>query len=461
MSQTDPNSKKSRRDHTNEPPKRINLRADAAWVLYQILECGQSATPLLSKVWARHEKPSDRAWLQETIYGCLRTLPQLQIWLRSLLDKPIQKKQKISEHLIMVGFYQLAFLRTADHAAVSETVKANKILRNDPLNGLVNAVLRRFQREQYDLKRSDEPHVKLGLSKWLYKRLLIAYPEALNSIAKGMHERAPIWLRINPLKTNIEDFCKSLSDAGYQYHQQNERCLKLTNPGDITQIPGFDTGKFAIQDFAAQQASNLLNVQAGDKVLDCCCAPGGKTSALLESESELAEMYAVDSDKERLNLVRENLQRLGHEQKFAQKLSLVCADASMLDAHEVFQSKASYFDKILLDAPCSATGVIRRHPDIMWLRKPSDIEALTTLQSAILEQCWHLLKPGGTMLYATCSILPEENSTQISAFLARHSDARTIPIQDNDGQFAESWQILPGENGMDGFFYARIEKVER
>lgn len=436
-----------------------NLRVDAAWVLYQILENGVSASELMPKVWERQAKPSDRAWLQEVVYGALRNLPKLQLWLRELLNKPLKKQQKIVEHLIMIGLYQLAFTRTADHAAISETVEACKKMNEVGLSGLVNAVLRRFQRDEMQHQIIEQAHVNAGLPKWLFRALHEHYPEQAADIADNLHQRAALWLRVNTQKISGGDYAEELKQAGYTFERKGENAFMLEKAGEITLLPGYEDGYFAIQDLAAQQAALLLKVEVGDTVLDCCAAPGGKTAGLLESQPLLHRLYAIDSVPKRVARIHENLERLGHNTVFADKIEILTRDARQLNSTDTSAKDAlPLFDKILLDAPCSATGVIRRHPDIMWLRKMADIDALVALQSEILEQVWQQLKPGGILLYATCSILPQENHQQIDKFLALHSDASVAPIQTLDGESVKHWQILPGQSNMDGFFFTRLLK---
>jgi 16S rRNA (cytosine967-C5)-methyltransferase len=434
----------------------INKRSDASWVLYQILENGRSASEVMPKVWSRHEKPQDRAWLQEMVYGCLRNLPELQVWLRQLLNKPLKKQQKIIEHLLMLGLYQLAYSRTAEHAAVSETVDACKEMKEIGLSGLVNAVLRRFQREDIQSQVHEQAHISLGLPKWLYKSLLKHYGENYDiaELAKQMHTRAPLWLRVNTQKTNIDEYAAQLNADSYQFETFGNNTIRLENAGEILRLPGFEDGHFAVQDYAAQQAALLLDAQKGDIVLDCCAAPGGKSAGILEYQAELAHLYILDSDAKRMDRVHENFERLGHNLTFAEKTTFVVQDASLLNKN----NNLPEFDRILLDAPCSATGVIRRHPDIMWLRKAADIDVLVELQKDILESAWQKLKSGGTLLYATCSILPQENQLQIESFIATHNDATLEPIKTKQDKMQETWQILPGQDGMDGFFYARLKK---
>jgi 16S rRNA (cytosine967-C5)-methyltransferase len=461
---------------------RMNPRADAAWVLYQILEHGKSSREVMPKVFARYERDTQngdsstksggnsKAWLQEMVFGCLRELPKLQFWLRQLLDKPLKGDHKVIEHLIMLGFYQLTFSRTSEHAAVSETVEACAVLGHHRLKGLVNANLRTFQRNEIADQAIDQAHVNLGLPKWLYKQLLQQYPNDVEQIAANMSERPPLWLRVNALKANREDYVAQLTQAGIEFTEAEtqtaplksigvraSQALQLTKRGDITQLPGFEAGEFAVQDLAAQLAAELLDVQSGDAVLDCCAAPGGKTAHILESQSELAKLDAIDSDGERLERIDENMLRLGHKDRFGERLNLYVVDASDTDILDRVLGSGSY-DRILLDAPCSATGVIRRHPDIRWLRKAADIENTVALQERILDAIWMKLKPGGTLVYATCSILQQENAQQIARFLSVTPDAELQPLHSKDTTEQPGLQILPGQAYMDGFYYAKLCK---
>ena len=433
----------------NQHKKSYQLRAEASRVLFDILENGMSAREALPAR-QRHFEEKDKAWLQEMVYGVLRQLPLLQHWLRGSLDRPLKKNAKVVEHLIMLGLYQLAFTRVSTHAAVSETVSACKHLNNINLKGLVNAILRGFIRDEKEQQLPDDPIVVSGLPKWLYKRLAKAYPEQLDDIVTQTNNKPPIWLRVNQTKCSTQDYHEHLDRKGIDHNVSDlhSHAIVLDKPVDVTKLPGYQDGWFAVQDGAAQFAASFLGAQPGDRVLDCCAAPGGKTCHILEQTPQVRQCIALDSDKKRLQRVDENLERLGLN------ASVVCADATSPDKWW----DGDLFDRILLDAPCSATGVIRKHPDIRWLRKSADIDALVSLQAKILDACWRMLKPGGTLLYATCSILPEENHKQISAFLAIHQDATL----DNSGICTDTTQvgrqILPGESQMDGFYYARLLK---
>jgi 16S rRNA (cytosine967-C5)-methyltransferase len=428
---------------------KTNLRADGAWVLYQILEHGHSSRECLALVQARHSH-QDSNWLQEMTMGSLRKLPQLQIWLRSLLNKPLKGNKKILEHLLMLGIYQLAYSRVSPHAAVAETVNAAALLGGQNLKGLINAVMRNFQRQELDQQQSDDPIIQSGLPKWLYKALANAYPDDIADIIVNTNSIAPVWLRVNPQQTSMEEYCAALTaqDIKFSVSPNHSHGIILEQRTDITSLPGYKEGWFSVQDGAAQLAAGYLSTQANERILDCCAAPGGKTAAIMETNPQLEECVALDSDPKRLRRMQENMDRLQLQPK------VICADASDTEAWWDGQ----LFDRILLDAPCSATGVIRRHPDIRWLRKASDIEQLTQIQALLLRKLWHTLKPGGTLLYATCSVLPAENKMQIEHFLKQTPDAQHAPLNEDDTLTSPGRQILPNEQQMDGFYYARLIK---
>jgi len=430
-------------------PKQKNLRADCAWVIYQILEQGKSSRECLERVQRRHNA-RDNAWLQEMSLGVMRRLPILQHWLRTLLDRPLKGNKKVVEHLILLGLYQLNFSRVSKHAAVGETVAAASYLNAAGLKGLVNAVLRNFQREELASKPVDDAIINSGLPKWLFKAIEHAYGSDAENIRCETNAMAPIWLRVNTLQTSLAAFTEALSNAGVEYtlSEHHSDAVILTHREDITALPGFEKGHFAVQDGAAQLAAHYLSPQANERILDCCAAPGGKTGHIVERASSTEYVLALDADAGRLKRVEENMTRLKH------KVDIKQGDAT--DPSSWWDGKL--FDRILLDAPCSATGVIRRHPDIRWLRKANDIDNLAQLQRRILDTLWNLLKPGGTLLYATCSILPKENVTQIAQFLADTPDAKLSPITKTETVEKPGRQIRPGEQQMDGFYYARLVK---
>ncbi|MBF9001079.1 16S rRNA (cytosine(967)-C(5))-methyltransferase RsmB [Vibrio nitrifigilis] len=424
----------------------MNVRAAAAQVLFQVVDQGYSLSAALPAA-QQKIKPRDHALLQEICFGALRFLPRLESIANALMDKPLKGKQRVFHHLILVGIYQLSSMRIPAHAAVGETVEATKTLRGPRLRGLINAVLRNYQRQQEELDAKAISHDagKYGHPSWLLKLIKSSYPEQWESIVEANNLKAPMWLRVNHSHHTAQEYQAILADEGIAstLHSLAEDALKLEHPCDVTQLPGFAQGWVSVQDAAAQLSYHYLTPKNGERILDCCAAPGGKTAHMLE-HIKAKEVVAIDNDATRLKRVYENLERLNLE------ATVICGDARK--PQEWWQGEQ--FDRILLDAPCSATGVIRRHPDIKWLRRAEDIEVLATLQSEILDAMWQQLKPGGTLVYATCSITPQENTLQVKAFLERTSDATLIGSnQEHPGR-----QILPGEEDMDGFYYAVLTK---
>lgn len=425
-----------------------NVRALAAETLYQVVDQGLSLNQVLPAAAAK-VAVKEKALLQQLCYGVLRQLPSLEHYCRTLLTKPLKGKQRVFQFLVYVGIYQLQHMRTPAHAAVAETVNALQALQAPGLKGLVNAVLRNFQRQQAELEAAAN-QVEVCLYNhpgWFIKAVQEAYPEKWQTILAANQQQAPMWLRINQNQYSTDQYLALLTEANIVARKVDGFCdaVLLEKPCDVFSLPGFAEGACSVQDGAAQIAARLIAPQAGERILDACAAPGGKTCHILELADNLA-VTALDCDETRLARVQENLSRIGLQAQ------LLCADAANPDA---WWDKET-FDKILLDVPCSATGVIRRHPDIKWLRRAADIEQLALLQSSILDKIWPLLKAGGTLVYATCSVLPQENKDQVKAFLARTDDAIHQPLHDLDTLEQPGWQFLP--ELTDGFYYAKITK---
>ena len=433
----------------------MNVRALAAQVLNLVVEQGQSLSQALPAL-QKDLTPKDKALLQVLCYGVLRTLPRLDFFCRSLMQKPLKGKQRVFHFLILVGIYQLLYTRIPSHAAVGETVNGAKALNKQALKGMVNGVLRNFLREQEALiEKADQQDTLLYCHpSWLVKRLQSAYgKEKAASIMLENNQQAPMWLRVNALHHDVQSYQALLTEKDLGSHvaldSENKNALCLDKATDVYQLPGFEDGWVSVQDGAAQLAAHYLDAQPGDLVLDACAAPGGKTVHSLERQPKIAQMVAVDADDKRLVRVQENLERLNLT------ATVIHGDASTPDVWW----KGEKFDRILCDAPCSATGVIRRHPDIRWLRRDSDIKELVALQKSILNALWDKLKAGGILLYATCSILPDENDLQIKAFLEAHADARLVPLSKQYASTSLGRQLLPNDDAMDGFYYAKLQKA--
>ena len=427
-----------------------NIRGEAAKCLLAVLDKGQSLSDVLPKSQAVIA-PKDAALLQEMCFGAIRYFPKYDAITNQLLSKKLKGKQRVFHHLIIVGLYQLDKMRTPEHAAVAETVQAAVILKAPGLKGLINACLRNFMRNKAQLEaKVTNPVVEFSHPSWFIKRVQSTYPDAWQSILNQNLERAPMWLRVHTRNVELEKFVDALQEANIEFTQplENQTSILLNAPKPVESIPGFSEGWFTVQDAAAQQAAILLQPQDNELILDACAAPGGKTCHLLDLTR--SNVVAADIDQTRLDRVSENLTRL------RESATLICGDLADAKTLKDYMS----FDRILLDAPCSATGVIRRHPDIKWLRRDEDIAQLSELQRSILDTLWSKLKPGGTLLYATCSILPEENKDQMRAFIHTTEDAELVAILDSETCDNPGWQILPGEHSMDGFYYCRLHKKQ-
>jgi len=427
----------------------VNTRLVAARVLSRVLQDGQSLTAALDNAFSSIESGKDRAFIQALCYGVCRQFHRLDFILSQLLDKPL--KDADVKSLALVGLYQLKFMRVKPHAAVSETVLA---ARKKPwAKSLLNAVLRTYLREQEGLEHKADKFQVAALSHpdWLIRQIKQDWPEQALTILQQNNQQPPMALRVNLAKISCESYLQLLTEQEITAETVSfcPSAIRLDKPVPVDLLPGFAEGLVSVQDTAAQLAAGLLDVQPGHRVLDVCAAPGGKAAHILESQPQLKELVAVDIDESRMQRVSENLQRLNLQAK------LVVGDAS--NPSDWWDGKP--FDRILLDAPCSALGVIRRHPDIKLLRRAEDIGQLQALQKTILHAVWPLLAPGGLMVYATCSILKQENEHQVQAFLAEHSDAVELPIDADWGAAGIcGCQIFTGESAMDGFYYARLSK---
>lgn len=376
--------------------------------------------------------------------------------LQALADRLLEKRPKSIDVWValLMGLYQLIYLQKPAYATVQETVALLAQAKTSWAKGLVNAVLRTFCREKEALlaEMATKDAFLWGHPQWFIKRLRNDWPEQWQQILVANDQHPPMSLRINQRHTSRDAYLQTLQQAGIEAkaHLASPQGIRLSTACDVSQLPGFRQGDVSVQDEAAQLAVSLLALQPGLKVLDACCAPGGKTCHILESESNLADFIALDVDARRLQRVAENVTRLGLQARLVEGDGL----------HPENWWDGQCFDRILLDAPCSATGVIRRHPDIKILRSAEDIRRICEIQKDLLNALWPLLKTGGLLVYATCSILKEENEQQIAAFLANHIDGRFIAEEKPWGQpTGHGWQLLPGENDRDGFFYSVLHKV--
>ena len=431
----------------------MNPRLAAAKALTAVLNGKaslNSSLPLqLDKVEAR-----DRGLTQDLAFGTARWQPRLSALANKLLQKPFKAADADVEALLLVGLYQLLYTRIPAHAAIGETVGCADKLKKPWAKALLNAVLRNAQRESEALlvELEHDPVVRTAHPRWLQKSLKAFWPEQWEAICAANNAHPPMILRVNRRHKTRDAYLQLLVESGIEARPCvfSQDGIVLAEPCDVRNLPGFAEGWISVQDEAAQLAADLLDLEPGQRVLDACCAPGGKTCHILEVEPKLAGVVAVDLEAKRLVRVRENLERLGLSAE------LIAADGR--DTATWWDGKP--FQRILLDAPCSATGVIRRHPDIKLTRQPDDIGALATLQGELLDAMWPTLEVGGILLYATCSTLPTENTEVIEAFLARTPGARELDIA---GQFGikqpHGRQLLAQEGGHDGFYYAKLIKI--
>ncbi len=431
----------------------MNPRLAAAKALAAVLNGKASLNSSLPTQMDKVED-RDRGFTQDLAFGTARWQPRLSALAAKLLQKPFKAADADVEALLLVGLYQLLYTRVPAHAAIGETVGCAEKLKKPWAKALLNAVLRRAQRESEALlaELEHDPVVRTAHPRWLQKSLKAFWPEQWEAICAANNAHPPMILRVNRRHHRRDAYLQLLSAAGIAATPCvfSVDGIVLDAASDVRSLPGFAEGWVSVQDEAAQLAADLLDLAPGQRVLDACCAPGGKTCHILEVEKDLAGVIAVDLEAKRLVRVRENLARLGLS------ADLIAADGR--DTATWWDGKP--FQRILLDAPCSATGVIRRHPDIKLTRQADDIVALAALQGELLDALWPTLEVGGILLYATCSTLPTENTEVIAAFLARTSGARELDLATAAGiKQPHGRQLLAQEGGHDGFYYAKLIKI--
>ncbi|MDP1573520.1 MAG: 16S rRNA (cytosine(967)-C(5))-methyltransferase RsmB [Coxiellaceae bacterium] len=412
----------------------MNTRALASQIIFKVCFEGRSLSDAFDQ-----EKilDTDRAFVKEMCFGTIRFWITLQAILKTLLEKPLKNEDKNIECLLCVGLYQILHMHVPEYALVDESVTATRILQKAWASGLVNKILRMA----IDLKNKDALKAK-GITAefshplWIIEKIQKAYPDRWQSILKANNEKAPLFLRVNQRKISRDDFVKQLN-VDYEILEDLPHCVVIKNPTPVEKIPGFFEGYFSVQDASGQHVIDYLDLKPGQFVLDACAAPGSKTTHILETLSKIKKCVAVDLYANRLSKIQDNVARL---QLNHNVMKYVAEDVCDIDAWW----DGELFDRILVDAPCSASGVIRRHPDIKILRKKMDIPNLAATQLNMLNALWPLLKKDGKLVYTTCSVFPEENSEVIARFLEEHSEARLVVEK----------QIVP-EVG-DGFYYAVI-----
>lgn len=427
--------------------KKHSARADAARVISDVVNHHRSLNGLLANTLLTLAE-NERSLCQQLCYGVIRWQPQLQAIADLLIKKPLKKKDGDINALLLCGLYQLQAMRIPEHAALSETVNAAKTLGKQWASGLINASLRRYQREKTQLETQAlrSRSAKYAHPDWLIERFQQDWPEQWMSILDANNQQPPMILRVNQQHNSRDHYLEKLTQAeiGASALPEIAHGILLDTACDVYSLPEFSQGHVSVQDGAAQRVIDLLDIQANQRILDACAAPGGKTCHILETQPN-NDVVAIDIDPERLLQIKQNTDRLGLN---AERIAADAADtASWWDGKK--------FDRILIDAPCSGTGVIRRHPDIKLLRRPDDIASLVSKQQQLLESLWPLLNTNGLLVYTTCSILQQENEQQIMNFLENHPEAQEQLADIAPASRRKAgYQRLPGEDQLDGFYYA-------
>lgn len=427
----------------------LSARAVAAQAVGQLIGAGATLDATLPGLVAGLHDPRDRGLARELSSGTARWYFELVVIMNDLVKRP--PKDKLVRAVLLCGLYQLRHMRIPAHAAISESVKTVRQLGRDRSSGLVNAVLRRYQREADRFEKLIESNAgsRYAYPQWMIDAFQRDWGDNCDSLLAHGNERAPMWLRVNARQTDVATWSALAAQTETMTPSPHAQCaVRPESAVAVEALPGFSDGAVSVQDAGAQLAAPLMDLSDGMRVLDACAAPGGKSCHMLETAN--IELTAVDNDATRLERVEDNLRRLN--------LAANVVKADVADKASWWDGKP--FDRILLDVPCSATGVIRRHPDIKLLRRAGDIATLAARQLAMLQAVWPMLAPGGRLLYVTCSVLRAENTQVVEAFLASETSARSRTlnvkwgIKDGPGR-----QILTGEAGMDGFYYSCLESV--
>jgi 16S rRNA (cytosine967-C5)-methyltransferase len=427
-----------------------NPRWIAVQAILQVLDQGRSLDEIFNSNWYQSlalEK-RDLALSRELVFGFCRWYFALSALLASRLQKPLRARDRDIEVILILGLYQLLVMSTEPHAAVNETVKLALAQKKSWARGLVNALLRGVIRDKIVLDSSSPAQ---AYPDWIMSRIRRDWGEQAERVLIQGNNRPPMTLRVDTRQASIDNVITTLRSAGIEAsrHGVVATAIELSSPCEVSQLPGFEQGILSVQDAAAQIAASVLACQSGARVLDACAAPGGKTAHLLQ-QYENIKLDALDSSEVRLERLQQNLQRIDKSAR------ILIGDAASPEAW----FDGENYDCILADVPCSASGVMRRHPDIKLLRRESDIMPLLAQQRKILDALWRLLKPGGKMLYSTCSVFKDENEVQIAKFLERHPDCAEVTI--NNAEWGEprphGRQILTGSDNMDGFYYGLLTK---
>jgi 16S rRNA (cytosine967-C5)-methyltransferase len=450
-----PPARSSRQQDNRKLPPPVpgaGLRAEAARALARVAFEGVSLRSALADANPRTADPRDRALLAASLFAASRWWLRFDAALDALTEKPLPPKARDVRALLVIGIAQLTMLELPEYAVVGSCVDAVRVLGQPHYAGLVNAVLRRFLRERgvLDERLDDNPLTRHAHPRWLIDAIMRDWPAHADAILAANNREAPLTLRVNCRRIERATLLERLhaADVVAEAHAELPDAIVLAHSTNVTELPGYAEGAFSVQDGAAQRVADLLDLRDGLRVLDACAAPGGKAAHMLERAQ--LDLVALDSDAARLPRMHENLARLGLAAR------VLSGDASMPDTWW----DGAPFERILIDAPCSATGIVRRQPDIKLHRRAADIAPLARAQAALLDALWPLLAANGRLIYATCSVLRAENEAVVATFLDTHADARALPLPAAFGHVAGAGrQNLPGENASDGFYYAALEKV--
>lgn len=433
-----------------------NPRQLALQSLLLVIGKGRSLDDALTNVLVKSPDldARDTALCRELANGVCRYYYSLQHLLKPRLRKVFKSKDLDLEIILLIGMYQLLMMRVDDHAAVNESVKLTLHQKKSWAKGLVNGLLRQLIRDEVTIESLS---ADISYPEWINHKLMADWPEHSAEILQAGNQRAPMTLRVDLSQRTREQQIEIMREQGIaaDVHPLVESAVVLNKPCAVSKLDGFESGLISVQDAAAQIAAKLLDCKPGMRVLDACAAPGGKSAHILQTCEEVT-LFAIDKDESRLALIEQNLQRIGRQAHFRQ-VQLKCGNAT----HPNDWHDGELFDRILADVPCSASGVIRRHPDIKLLRRDDDIPNLVLQQQAILLALWPLLKPGGVMIYSTCSIFKDENEGQIAWFIDNHKNCTVNRLNSVQWGHKRPYgrQILPGQQGMDGFYYAKIHKT--
>lgn len=423
-----------------------------AWQTLIKVADGMSLSSLQTQLVTSMDDARDRALSQELIYGVLRWQIKLDGLIKALLKKALKPKDQDIQWILRLALYELLECRSPDYAVINDAVSLTRSGKKKWASGLVNAILRNFLREKDSLLENLDTSIALyAHPQWMLEKVKADWPDCWQAILTANNQRPPLWLRVNERQTSLGDYQNELTNIGLdtKIHAHAKSALWLLDGIDVQTLPAFEAGAVSVQDAGAQLSAVLLKPEPGQQVLDLCAAPGGKTCHMLEQYPQIKKMVAVEVDASRMMRVEENLQRL--------QLNAKClvADARKLAEH--FPEPC--FDRILVDAPCSASGVIRRHPDIKILRRESDIDELCELQFDILKSAWSALVAGGRLLYVTCSVFKQENVEQMERFMADNTDAEVVPLDVGWGvSCSVGRQLLPGADETDGFYFCLLQK---